>query len=131
MGASASAELKSSCANLTDEDVRNMQEKYESLKAEGVTGKVILQQLCVDGKPEEITSTPSPNKANNRTTVGAEDEDEMTQSPEMALEIARERVAILNRAIAAQSCCNFLVGADGAKPSELALEVFEQSTMCF
>jgi hypothetical protein len=129
MGASASAELKSSCANLTDEDVRNMQEKYESLKAEGVTGKVILQQLCVDGKPEEITSTPSPNKA-NRTMVGAEDEDEM-QFPEMALEIARERVAILNRAIAAQSCCNFLVGADGAKPSELALEVFEQSTMCF
>jgi len=126
MGASASAELKSSCANLTDEDVRNMQEKYESLKAEGVTGKVILQQLCVDRKPEEIKATPSPNKP-----MGAEDEDEV-QSPEMALEIARERVTILNRAIAAQSCCNFLVGADGAKPSELALEVhvFEQSTMC-
>lgn len=107
MGAGASAEFRDNCAKLTDEEVQELEAKYSALKAKGIKGAGLIEQICVAAQDIKIKSAA-----------------EVEEDPAaLALARARERVATLTRKVTSEAFSNFLVGTDGAKPSELALEV--------
>mmetsp|Transcript_22925 Transcript_22925/g.29896 ORF Transcript_22925/g.29896 Transcript_22925/m.29896 type:complete len:377 (+) Transcript_22925:22-1152(+) len=101
MGSGASAELKRAAANLGDEEIKQIEEKYANLKSQGVDTVGIVQKLLT----EDSTAT------------------ENASDDEGALVRARARVSKLNHEVSMEVFSNYLLGTDGAAPSDLALEV--------
>jgi len=113
MGAGGSSDFKRCVSKLNDDELKVLEDKFTSLKNEGISGPALISKLC-----EEIDA----NKASIDAADAARNAAEVAANSSPLAE-SRARVRSVNDAVTMDAQSNFLVGTDGAKPSELALDV--------
>jgi hypothetical protein len=91
----------------SDQDIATLDEKYQTLKAEGSHGFSLLQSLHTEA--HDIAEANEPGAAFAAV-----------------VEQARERVRVLMRQVSQEKFTNFMVGLDGSDPSNNAYEVCVQ-----